>query len=123
MCDLDFFKEVNDKYGHDIGDTVLKETAHVIKKTVRDSDIVVRFGGEEFILLLPDTGLHQAFIVADKIRKAVSDKNFEYFAESVTLSAGVAESAESEDHEALIMVADERLYKGKKTGKNRVVYD
>lgn len=123
IFDIDDFKKINDTHGHVVGDKVLQEVSECMKETVRKSDIVSRFGGEEFILLLPETSLHQAFIAADKIRKRVSDIKFDYFAESVTVSAGISEAGESEDYESLIIVADERLYKGKKTGKNRVVYD
>jgi len=124
MCDLDFFKEVNDKYGHDIGDTVLKETAHVIKKTVRDSDIVVRFGGEEFLVLLLDIQPEASFDIANKIRAAVEQTKFHVPGGfiSKTISIGISEFPhDTQTIWEAIKFADVALYQAKDNGRNRVV--
>jgi diguanylate cyclase (GGDEF)-like protein len=124
MCDLDFFKSVNDKYGHDAGDLVLKQTAQVIKDSVRKSDIVVRFGGEEFLVLLVDVEKNKAVDVAEKIRKNIEIYDFKIPQGIVkrTISIGVSEFPTDADAiwEA-IKYADVALYKAKEFGRNRVV--
>lgn len=123
MIDIDNFKSINDTYGHMVGDEVLKAIAETLQKELRKSDTVARFGGEEFIILLPETDAQQAFYVADKVRSIIGSISFPEIKRKVTVSAGVADSSESDDYEALIVISDERLYKAKNTGKNRVVYD
>jgi diguanylate cyclase (GGDEF)-like protein len=124
MMDLDHFKDVNDNGGHGAGDQVLKETAGVIKNSLRSSDVLARFGGEEFVALLPETHPTEAVKVAEKIRYAVSELGvmFKEINYAVSLSIGVASfpSHEVESLDALISLADKALYRAKEEGRNRV---
>lgn len=125
MIDVDDFKSVNDTYGHLVGDGVLAELGRVLKTTVREVDVVARYGGEEFSVLLPETDASGAFIVAEKIREAVSLNRFPD-AEGertihATVSIGVANvPLHAEDKETLLRQADDALYQSKSTGKDRV---
>lgn len=124
MCDLDYFKQVNDQYGHDVGDMVLKETATLINKGVRDADIVVRFGGEEFFILLTDINPGDALPVAEKIRKTFEDTKIKIPNGSIkkTLSLGVSEFPnDAEGFWQCIKYADVALYKAKETGRNKAI--
>lgn len=121
ILDIDDFKMINDTYGHDIGDTVLKEISKSVKSNIRKSDILARFGGEEFIILLPETEKNGAKAVAEKIRQSINDKQFTYFKLHITVSLGVSSRTEANDLEETIKVADNRLYKAKNSGKNKVV--
>ena len=129
MSDIDFFKKVNDTYGHAIGDYVLKTVAKTIKKELRESDIASRYGGEEFVFLLPQTNLQEAKVVAERLRSAVEKKKInieEYNIKdikeiSVTVSIGVSEFKYEKDYEMLYKNADSALYQAKETGRNRVV--
>ncbi len=124
MCDLDYFKQVNDQYGHDVGDTVLKETATLINKGVRDTDIVIRFGGEEFIILLVDISPGDAILVAEKIRKIFDEAKIKVPNGSIhkTLSLGVSEfPGDGEGFWQCIKYADVALYNAKDTGRNKAV--
>lgn len=124
MCDMDYFKQVNDKFGHDVGDTVLKETSHILKKCVRDADIVIRFGGEEFLILLIDSEAGNGMVVAEKIRIAVEEHNFKTN-EGVlkkTISLGISDFPHDADgFWQAIKFADVALYKAKENGRNRSV--
>ncbi|MEO9256317.1 MAG: sensor domain-containing diguanylate cyclase [Tepidiformaceae bacterium] len=125
LFDLDHFKAVNDSYGHLVGDAVLAALAGVLRDTVRGSDIVGRFGGEEFIAFLPGAGMREATAFAERVRLAVGQTRSVVGGEarvSVTISAGVAVIPECADslHEA-IRVADDRLYIAKRAGRNRIV--
>jgi len=117
MLDIDNFKEINDTYGHDVGDEVLKNLANLIKKNIRDSDVFVRYGGEEFVLLLPNTVINQALITLEKIRTLVAGKCMTNDI-SITVSIGVVEF--KEDIDKSIKRADKAMYRSKATGKNRV---
>ncbi len=126
MCDIDHFKRVNDDYGHQVGDTVLQQFAQVIQTEAREIDRVGRYGGEEFVLLLPGTVLDAAVTFAERIRECVEKKEFAYGdGKSLgrTMSCGVAAWPHPliNDQEALIRAADEALYVAKETGRNRVV--
>jgi len=124
MCDLDFFKQVNDTYGHNAGDIVLKETAKIIRRSVRESDIVIRFGGEEFLVVLLDISSEDSMKVAEKIREQVQNAQFR-LSECVihkTISLGVTEfSSETEGFWHCIKFADVALYKAKELGRNKSV--
>ena len=124
MCDLDYFKQVNDTYGHNAGDIVLKETCKVIQRSVRASDIVIRFGGEEFLVVLLDVSGDDIMKVAEKIREQVQNTQFR-LAECVirkTISLGVTEfSSETEGFWHCIKFADVALYKAKEGGRNQSV--
>ncbi|MBI4849399.1 MAG: sensor domain-containing diguanylate cyclase [Nitrospirae bacterium] len=124
MCDLDFFKQVNDFYGHNVGDSVLKETSEIIKKCVRSSDLVIRFGGEEFLVLMLDINAGETVKVADKIRDAVEKTKIKVSDGVIkkTISLGVSEfPVDTESFWQAIKFADVALYKAKETGRNRVV--
>lgn len=124
LADLDKFKKINDTYGHDAGDYVLKNVAEIFQKTVREYDIVARWGGEEFFLLLPETDLSGALVLIERIRKSLDATDFrwkgEAFANPVTLTFGVSAYDGRESIEIVISHADSALYAGKHAGRNRV---
>ena len=125
MIDVDGFKLVNDRYGHDWGDIVLKEVARVLREKTRKSDIPVRYGGEEFVLMLPEVALEGAAQAAEKIRQEIKELKFNPDSGpsfSVTVSVGVASTSRQsyEDGQAAVKDADLALYRAKKNGKNRV---
>ncbi|WP_029520109.1 GGDEF domain-containing protein [Persephonella sp. IF05-L8] len=117
IFDIDNFKQINDKYGHDVGDAVLSMVARVVKKNIRDTDIVGRLGGEEFVIICPETDIQNGYIIADKIRKSISQINFGDF--QVTVSMGLA-CFSGETAEQLLKKADIALYKAKNGGKDKV---
>ncbi|MDE8558016.1 sensor domain-containing diguanylate cyclase [Pantoea vagans] len=118
--DIDHFKKINDWYGHDAGDAVLISLAGLLRQACRTGDVVSRFGGEEFILLLPRTSLDDAARMAERIRETVSIATFPYVG-SMTVSAGVASLAGCDGRGALLRRADEALYEAKGAGRNAVV--
>ncbi len=124
MCDLDFFKEVNDTYGHEVGDEVLKKTAQILKGNIRTSDLAIRFGGEEFLILLTDVRAGEAVKIAEKLRQLVERTKFKVPGGQIqkTISIGVSEfPIDSEGIWEAIKYADVALYKAKEAGRNRVV--
>lgn len=120
MLDIDNFKRVNDTFGHRAGDEVILSVAHAIMASLRKTDVAGRYGGEEFLVLLPETDVKAAHVVAEKIRNTVAQLQFETKDLAVTVSAGVAEAEKGESFEALINRADAKLYTAKRNGKNRV---
>jgi len=123
ILDLDHFKLVNDRYGHDIGDEVLKYVAAAISQRLRKTDLACRLGGEEFGVLLPGANLHQAVAVAEDIRRSIADVPYtrEEIVIPLSVSIGAAEFDEDgSDLETLYAVADNHLYKAKKAGRNLV---
>ncbi|HZY49086.1 MAG TPA: PleD family two-component system response regulator [Devosia sp.] len=127
LIDMDFFKAVNDNHGHDIGDAVLKEFAERLKRNIRGVDLACRFGGEEFVVLMPDTDFRQAQGVAERVRMAVAERGFEapgLRPLTVTCSVGVAlNEHELDTPEMILKRADVALYRAKREGRNRVVFD
>lgn len=124
MADLDHFKQVNDRHGHRAGDAVLAGVSGVLQQTLRASDVAGRYGGEEMLLILPQTEVEGATALAERIRAAVEASPFEVGAERpvrVTLSIGVATLAPGADVAALVDCADAALYAAKDAGRNRVV--
>lgn len=124
IMDVDFFKRVNDTFGHQVGDNALIAVAQVLQQSVRESDLVGRYGGEEFVVLLPHTGLEKALGVAEKIRLAVSETPVEGMGEHrLTISIGAAgfPDIRAAHMEELVRKADEALYRAKEGGRNRVV--
>jgi diguanylate cyclase len=123
--DIDRFKDFNDRHGHLIGDHVLRLVAKMIKKNVKGKDIVCRFGGEEFAVILPDTVLDGALSVAENIRHYFSKKSLRTVADTkdlgaLTVSIGVACHCEGESKNDLLVRADRALYHAKNVGRNRV---
>lgn len=123
ICDIDFFKKVNDTYGHNAGDAVLKHVAANFRKNSRICDGVYRWGGEEFIVIMPDTSAEQAAEAADRLRICIMDSvcHFEDLDIKVTMSFGVTQLDPSKSIEDNIKDADEKLYKAKESGRNRVI--
>jgi diguanylate cyclase (GGDEF)-like protein len=121
IFDIDKFKNINDTYGHDIGDYVLKELPKVVKTKLRESDIFARWGGEEFVLLLPKTGIAGGVGIAEKVRRAVERYKFEHVGQ-VTISLGVTRFSKGDNEEKILKRADKLLYKAKNSGRNRVEY-
>ena len=131
MLDLDHFKGVNDRWGHPFGDHVLRQTADVVAANVRESDLLGRYGGEEFALALPETGEPAALAVAEKLRAAIEAHEFRTPttpppgepAVRLTISIGVASLPVEEDQDEVELIgrADQALYEAKRTGRNRVV--
>lgn len=118
--DIDHFKKINDWYGHDAGDAVLVSLAGLLRQACRTGDVVSRFGGEEFIILLPQTALEDAARTAERIREVVSITMFP-FVGAMTVSAGVASLADCGSREALLHRADEALYEAKGAGRDAVI--
>jgi diguanylate cyclase (GGDEF)-like protein len=124
LADLDNFKQVNDRYGHQAGDEVLRRFADVLRETVRDVDVPARYGGEEFAVLLPQTDMEGAERLAERLRQAVAERPMTTRPGALvacTASFGVASFPESSTPAALFAAADEALYRAKAAGKNRVV--
>lgn len=120
VIDLDFFKRINDQFGHDTGDRVLIHFAGVVTRQHRETDIFARFGGEEFVLLLPDTDIAQAVAMAQRIQAGIDAGRPESLP-VYTCSIGVAQRVESADSpDAMIHCADQALYRAKQNGRNRV---
>jgi two-component system cell cycle response regulator len=127
LIDMDFFKSVNDNHGHDTGDAVLREFAQRLRRNIRGVDLACRFGGEEFVVLMPDTDYRQAEGVAERVRSAVAEQGFETSDARplmVTCSVGVALNEHTHDTPEMILKrADVALYRAKREGRNRVVFD
>jgi diguanylate cyclase len=123
MLDLDDFKKINDTYGHDAGDEALIHLVRVIKDTLRAMDVIARFGGEEFLIVLPDTGMDEAVQTVTRLQRELTKQIFmhNHTRMLMTFSAGVALRRENEDQQSMVRRADIALYAAKKAGKNRVV--
>lgn len=126
LIDLDHFKNINDQFGHTVGDKVLIAAAKILNKEVRQQDLVARWGGEEFLIILPDSGGEDAKLSAERIRKAFQDYDWLSILqkhERLTLSAGVCELGKTENLSTAIARADRALYKCKGLGRNRIEFD
>ena len=121
MFDIDRFKAVNDTYGHKFGDQVLEEIAHAIQKGVRESDICGRYGGEEFLIILPNTPASKGYVLAEKLRKKIKALTWPRKNLSVTISGGLV-SYQGGDTDRLIIKADKLLYAAKQKGRDRIVH-
>ncbi len=123
--DIDFFKKINDTHGHQAGDAVLKELAQRLTRNVRNLDLVARLGGEEFVIIMPDTNLELAVLIADRLRLAVASEPVSFEGKSLSFSISVGLSASippmSLNHEELMKQADTALYEAKNAGRNRIV--
>lgn len=122
MFDIDFFKRINDQFGHLAGDYVLRELADVVQTRIRRDEVFARYGGEEFAILLPETNLAGAVALADSIREKVAEHRFAFQGEviPVTISIGCAPMIAEDTANDLIQRADEKLYEAKRSGRNRV---
>ncbi|HEY0000840.1 MAG TPA: GGDEF domain-containing protein, partial [Actinoplanes sp.] len=125
MLDIDHFKKINDEYGHQAGDEVIREVVRRLSVTCRTGDLLARYGGEEFVLLLPDTGTDAAAAIAERLRADVANLPATTAAGPVpvTISIGVAHLAGAEEIDALLARADAGLYRAKTSGRDRVVLD
>lgn len=121
VADIDYFKRVNDTYGHTTGDAVLRHVAELLQQHSRRYDVVARFGGEEFVVLLPETSLATAVDVAERMRLTLATADIAPLAEPVTASFGVASMTCDEPGDSLLGRADRALYQAKERGRNRVV--
>jgi diguanylate cyclase (GGDEF)-like protein len=119
MFDIDHFKFVNDTYGHQAGDAVLKETAKLISKHIRDADLLARYGGEEFMILTPHTDRENAFMLAKKLRETVRTARFNGV-QHITCSFGVAQFHSSDTIDSFLKRIDDALYRAKNNGRDRV---
>jgi diguanylate cyclase (GGDEF)-like protein len=122
LCDLDHFKEINDVYGHEKGDEALAAASAVLRGALRESDLAGRYGGEEFLILLPDTPLEGAMMLAEKLRTGIELVDVPGVDRKITASFGVASfPADAPDGTALVRTADRALYAAKASGRNCVV--
>lgn len=125
MIDIDEFKSFNDKYGHLVGDAILREVSKAVKETIRQIDFVGRYGGEEFSMILVETDKEQARFAAERIRRAIEEKNIKVYDEElrVTVSIGIGTFPDDgASSEAIIEAADKALYQAKEAGRNQVKY-
>jgi diguanylate cyclase (GGDEF)-like protein len=125
LFDIDDFKKVNDTYGHLAGDYALKRIAEILKNGLRIIDVVGRYGGDEFLIILPETFLEQGARVSERLIKDIGNESFVYEDKNmkISVSGGIAPFSHGMDVKKFIKLADENMYKAKKTGKNRIYYD
>ena len=122
IFDIDYFKQINDSYGHPTGDVVLKKIIQTIKLSIRDSDIIFRWGGDEFLIILPESDLQKTVDIAEKIRETIENLDIHFAGKtiSVTISVGIASMTDTGTQEMIIDNADKALYIAKENGRNRV---
>ncbi len=127
VLDIDYFKSINDSYGHDAGDDVLREFAVRVRKSIRGIDLACRYGGEEFVVVMPETDLAVATMVAERLRRRIAGEPFPVQQGSrgldVTISVGIATLGRGDSAASVIKRADQALYRAKRDGRNRVVPD
>lgn len=123
LFDIDNFKQVNDRYGHPVGDFVLKEVVEIMQRHIRPEDCLGRWGGEEFLLFLPYTNIEQAGTLVEKMRMDVEAHEFatDDYAFNLTITCGISEFVKSDDYKTIYNRIDEALYDGKHSGKNKIV--
>ena len=124
MIDVDHFKKVNDRYGHQVGDEVLRHVAKTIGAAIRTDDYFARYGGEEFCILLPSTTKDEAYVLGERLRQAYADNPFVIDGQRLqsTISIGIADSVEvGKAFKSLVVAADEALYDAKQAGRNLVM--
>ncbi|MFP3977050.1 GGDEF domain-containing protein [Marinobacter sp. KMM 10035] len=122
LIDLDLFKNINDHYGHSAGDAALKQFATTVQSVIRQTDVAARWGGEEFLLLLPDTSLLPALTLAERLRSEVARESFSFHGEDlpITMSAGVCSISQADSIDNMLRQADLHLYSAKESGRNRI---
>ena len=128
VIDIDYFKAVNDTHGHDVGDHVLQEFATRVSSNIRSIDMACRYGGEEFVLVMPDTDMTLAYRIGERLRQVVASVPFDVSVSKgpldITISIGIATMQGPDDTpEAVLKRADQALYRAKRDGRNRVVAD
>lgn len=120
LMDIDHFKNVNDTYGHLVGDQVLNRIGSVLRSNIREVDIAARYGGEEFLIVLPDLDSEHAKNIGERIQQSLKNTAFP-ISHVLTISAGIASNHETQDVMELLELADKRLYRAKNTGRNRII--
>jgi len=122
MLDVDHFKAVNDTYGHQAGDFILRELSRILKSALRKSDYLIRYGGEEFIMILPEIPVENTLLVSERIRQAIAEHGFQFNDRMlrVTSSFGISSFTTGRTADDMIKEADKMLYCSKNTGRNRV---
>ena len=121
VCDIDYFKDVNDRYGHELGDRVLARFGELLRELARESDIPIRMGGEEFCVVMPHTDRNGAMRAAERLRAETSRRLLDLVPDGITVSIGIATASRGMDSHALMAAADQGLYVAKATGRNRTV--
>lgn len=123
LCDVDHFKKVNDQYGHNTGDAVLVSLAETFTQLIRKQDTIVRWGGEEFLFVLPETSAENAYILSQKIHQVLQDQliDVEGIKIAVTVSMGVTEMHGNQAFDEIINQADKHLYEAKRAGRNQTM--
>lgn len=122
MLDIDYFKMINDTYGHSVGDRVLVEVSSIIKSTLRSCDNVGRYGGEEFLIIIRDVSLEQGIIICERIRETI--ENHEWSIDGLRTSVSIGLSEITGNHtDSIVNKADELLYKCKSNGRNQLAYE
>lgn len=119
IFDIDYFKKVNDSYGHDVGDLVLKELCKVCENNIRKSDILARIGGEEFAIIAPETSIRSGVVLAEKLRKVIEKHSFEKISQ-ITISLGITQFIDGDTIDDIYKRADVALYKAKNNGRNKL---
>ena len=119
--DIDFFKKVNDSYGHKVGDMVLSKLCDIVSRSVRKSDIFGRWGGEEFLIILPETTEDEAISLAEKLRQKIEKHTFDKV-KNITCSFGVTNYKNGDNPETIMMRVDKQLYKAKQNGRNKIEF-
>ena len=124
ICDIDFFKTINDQFSHEVGDVTLKELSQLLQNNIRQTDILSRYGGEEFVIVFPETGKTEAVNICEKLCQIVAEYSWQEVHPDlkVTISIGVSDDLQLSDHEKLLHKADIKLYEAKHRGKNQVCY-
>ena len=122
IADIDYFKKINDSFGHDSGDLVLRKIAHILEHKLRVTDYIGRYGGEEFLILLPNTPKENCHTALERVREKIENSNMIHAELKTTISIGVAKAKPDDTHETIFKRADEALYKAKKRGRNRIVF-
>jgi diguanylate cyclase (GGDEF)-like protein len=121
MIDIDDFKQVNDQYGHLVGDEVLRSVGHCINGIVREMDLAARYGGEELAIILPNSNIENAYMTGERVRKAIKKLNFDGFSVTVSIGVSSTDSKTINTPESVIKKADEALYRAKESGKNKTI--
>lgn len=121
ILDIDYFKKINDRFGHQVGDNVLKEVAKVIEKSLRNKDTVFRIGGEEFAIIFKELSYESVKKILNRIRERVAKQSFDLIDEKITISIGVAKLSKNDSVKTLYLRADKLLYEAKRSGRDKII--